>query len=97
MAASLGGWGRARRCQRCALRPGWWRGLYREALGKSPSRFPMPVWLFERLVGTDLTTMWRWLRAHEIALDTGPARALLPEVHTVASWLRARQAAGTAA
>ena len=42
-------------------------------------------------VGTDLTTMWRWLRTHEIALDTGPARAVHPEARTVTSWLRAQR------
>lgn len=67
------------------------RGLYRAAFDTAPRRFPMPVWLFERLVGTDLTTMWRWLRDHEIALDTVPARTILPGAHTVPSWLRAQR------
>jgi uncharacterized protein YbjT (DUF2867 family) len=64
------------------------RALYRRVLGKAPPRWPMPVWLFERFVGPDLTTMWRWLRTHEIDFDTEPTRALHPEAHTVESWLR---------
>ena len=72
------------------------RALYREATGKKAPRFPMPVWLFERIVGTDLTTMWRWLRTHEIDLDTAPAKAILPGALGVREWLgrgRAREAA----
>jgi uncharacterized protein YbjT (DUF2867 family) len=69
------------------------RAIYRDVLGKAPPRFPMPVWLFERFVGTDLTTMWRWLRTAEIELDTGPARAILPGALSVREWL-SRQAGG---
>jgi uncharacterized protein YbjT (DUF2867 family) len=64
------------------------RELYRQVIGARPRRFPMPVWLFERFVGPDLTTMWRWLATHEIDLDTGPARAIHPDAQTVTSWLR---------
>jgi hypothetical protein len=64
------------------------RVTYRDVMGRSPRSVPMPVWLFERVVGTDLTTMWRWLRDHEIDLDTGPTRAILPEAMTVEAWLR---------
>jgi uncharacterized protein YbjT (DUF2867 family) len=64
------------------------RALYRAERGRAPRRFPMPVWLFERFVGPDLTTMWSWLRTHEIDLDTGPTRALHPEALTVEAWLR---------
>lgn len=63
---------------------------HRHVTGRASRSFPMTVWLFERIVGTDLTAMWRWLRANEIDLDTGPARAILPEAATVESWLRAR-------
>jgi hypothetical protein len=52
----------------------------------------MPVRMFERFVGTDLTTMWRWLRANEIDLATAPTRAIHPGAMTVESWLRARKA-----
>jgi uncharacterized protein YbjT (DUF2867 family) len=64
------------------------RALHRQVLGKAPPRFPMPVWLFERIVGTDLPAMWRWLRTHAIALDTGPTRAIHPAAFTVEAWLR---------
>ncbi|HSL29355.1 MAG TPA: NmrA/HSCARG family protein, partial [Anaerolineales bacterium] len=38
------------------------REIYREVMGKYPSRFPMPIFLFEKFVGKDLANMWRWLR-----------------------------------
>ena len=63
------------------------RALYRDVTGKGTPKFPMPVWLFERVVGTDLTTMWRWLRTHEIDLDTGPAKAIRPGALSVREWL----------
>ena len=69
------------------------RALYREVVGKAPPRFPMPVWLFERFVGTDLTTMWRWLRTAEIDLDTAPAKEIHPGALGVREWLGRRAAA----
>ena len=67
--------------------------LYRTVMGRPPRRVPMPVWLFERIVGTDLTTMWRWLRTNKIDLDTGPTRGIYPEAMTVETWLRTQKAA----
>jgi uncharacterized protein YbjT (DUF2867 family) len=69
------------------------RALYRTVMGRPPRRVPMPVWLFERIVGTDLTTMWRWLRTNKIDLDTGPTREIYPEAMTVETWLRTQKAA----
>jgi len=66
------------------------RALYRDAAGKAPPRIPMPVWLFERFVGTDLTTMWRWLGNADIAWDTSTARAIHPDALTVREWLSRR-------
>lgn len=63
------------------------RKIWREVMGRDPRRLPMPLWLFERLVGTDETTMWRWLRANEIPLETEPTRKLLPGARTVREWL----------
>ena len=63
------------------------REIWTEARGRRPRGFPMPVWLFERFVGTDLTTMWRWLRTAEFELSTEPTRAILPEALTVRDWL----------
>jgi uncharacterized protein YbjT (DUF2867 family) len=68
------------------------RVIWREVMGRSPRRFPMPVWLFERFVGTDETTMWRWLRANEIDLDTAPTLAVHPEALTVREWLERKKA-----
>jgi hypothetical protein len=52
----------------------------------------MPTWLFERMVGTDLTTMWRWLNTARPQFDPGPTRELLPTAMTVEQWLRRRHA-----
>jgi uncharacterized protein YbjT (DUF2867 family) len=65
--------------------------IYRAVMGRPPRRIPMPVWLFERIVGPDLTTMWHWLRTHEIDLDTAPTRAIHPGAVTVDSWLRTQK------
>jgi homoserine kinase len=55
----------------------------------------MPVWLFERFVGTDLTTMWRWLATAQFDMSTEETRRILPEAHTVRDWLtHARMASG---
>src|SRR5919107_1899365 len=37
------------------------KAIWAEVMGRAPRRFAMPVWLFERFVSTDLTTMWRWV------------------------------------
>jgi uncharacterized protein YbjT (DUF2867 family) len=67
------------------------RAIWREVTGKPPRRFPMPIWLFERFAGTDETTMWRWLAANEVDLDTAPALAIHPEAVTVREWLVRKQ------
>jgi uncharacterized protein YbjT (DUF2867 family) len=64
------------------------RAIYHKVRGKKPSRFPMPVWMFQRFVGTDLTTMWQWLRTGEIDFDTKPTLAVHPEALSVEAWLR---------
>jgi len=64
------------------------RAIYRDVMGKNSSRFPMPMWLFQRFVGTDLTTMWQWLRTGEIDFDTQPTLAIHPEALSVEAWLR---------
>jgi len=63
------------------------RNVWGEVVGRAPRRFPMPVRLFERFVGTDETTMWRWLRSNEIDLDTQPTLELHPEALSVHAWL----------
>lgn len=63
------------------------RRTWREVVGRPPRHFPMPVWAFERFVGTDLTTMWRWLRTGHFDIDTAQTRAILPTAATVRQWL----------
>jgi uncharacterized protein YbjT (DUF2867 family) len=69
--------------------------IYREVMGRNPPRFPMPAWLFKRFgfVGQDLTTMWRWLGAETLTLDTGPTYAIYPGARTVRAWLGATRQA----
>jgi hypothetical protein len=64
------------------------RARYREVMGKNPPRFPMPVWMFKRFMGTDLISMWQWLGRETIDFDTAPTRALHPEALSIESWLR---------
>lgn len=64
------------------------RDIWRRITGRSPRSFPMPVWLFERFVGTDLTTMWKWLRTKDVPVDPAETRRLLPSAATVEEWLR---------
>jgi uncharacterized protein YbjT (DUF2867 family) len=65
--------------------------------GSKPRGLPMPTWLFKRVAGDDLTTMWTWLRTEEVPLDTGPTRAVHPGAKTMEQWLDGRTpAAGMA-
>ena len=70
------------------------REVWRDVAGRKPWGLPMPVWLFERFVGTDETTMWRWLREHEFDLSTEPTRAICPEALGVREWLRRKRSPG---
>jgi uncharacterized protein YbjT (DUF2867 family) len=63
------------------------REIWRRVMGRPPRRFPMPVWVFERMMGTDLTTMWRWLAAANVQFDTTVTREILPSARTVEQWL----------
>jgi uncharacterized protein YbjT (DUF2867 family) len=69
------------------------RAIYQKVMGKAPSRFPMPVWLFKRFVGDDLIKMWEWLRKNEIDLDTAPSHQIHPDVLSVEQWLEKQKAA----
>ena len=66
------------------------RAVWREVVGRPPRRFPMPVWMFERFVGPDLTTMWRWLRDGHFDIDPGVTHKIVPTVSTVREWLERR-------
>lgn len=69
------------------------RALWLEGTGRRPRGFPMPVRLFERFVGTDLTTMWRWLRTNQFDMSTQPTREILPDALTVRQWMERAAAA----
>jgi uncharacterized protein YbjT (DUF2867 family) len=63
------------------------RALWSETRGGGPRRIPIPVWMFERMAGKDLTTMWRWLRDGTVPLDPSPTREIVPGALTVRQWL----------
>jgi uncharacterized protein YbjT (DUF2867 family) len=66
------------------------RTIWRGVTGRSPRRFPMPVWLFERFVGPDLTRMWRWLATHDVEVDLTQTRTHHPGAVTVEQFVRRR-------
>jgi uncharacterized protein YbjT (DUF2867 family) len=63
------------------------RAIWREVTGRTPRGVPMPARLFERFVGSDLTTMWRWLRTGQFDITTETTREILPGALTVRDWL----------
>jgi uncharacterized protein YbjT (DUF2867 family) len=69
------------------------RSLYRDAVGRAPRAFPIPLWLFDRFTRKDLTIMWRWLKANQVDYDLAATTAVLPTVMTVPEWLRASRPA----
>jgi uncharacterized protein YbjT (DUF2867 family) len=69
------------------------RAIWREYAGRSPRGVALPSWLFERMAGKDLTTMWRWLRTGRFPLLTDQTRDILPGALTVRAWAE-RQAVG---
>lgn len=66
------------------------RTIWRELHGHSPRGVPIPVGLFERMAGSDLPTMWRWLCANDVELSTATTRQLLPGALTVREWVSHR-------
>lgn len=63
------------------------RAIWRDVVGRAPRRVPMPLRMFERFVGPDLPTMWRWLHDNAITEDVGPTYEIRPEAVTVREWL----------
>jgi uncharacterized protein YbjT (DUF2867 family) len=63
------------------------RAMWTERTGHKPRRFPMPVPLFERIVGPELTTMWRWLGREQFDKSTETTRQILPDALTIRQWL----------
>jgi uncharacterized protein YbjT (DUF2867 family) len=66
------------------------RATWRDVTGRDPRRFPMPVWVFEKFVGPDLTRMWRWLATHDVDTDPAQTRSLHPTALTVEEFVRRR-------
>jgi uncharacterized protein YbjT (DUF2867 family) len=67
------------------------REIWRAVTGRAPRRLPLPVPVFERFVGSDLPTMWRWLRSGKVDVDPAETRAIVPDALTVREWLLRRQ------
>jgi hypothetical protein len=66
------------------------RETWRRVTRRSPRRFPMPLWLFERFTGPDLTRMWRWLATHQVEVDVAATRTHHPSAATVEEFVRRR-------
>jgi uncharacterized protein YbjT (DUF2867 family) len=73
------------------------REIYREVFGRRPRRVPMPVWMFERVAGSDLTTMWRWWREAQPEAETATLREIHPGALTVREFFARRRATSSAA
>ena len=71
------------------------RQIWSDVHGRRPRRIPMPVGMFRRFVGSDLITMWHWLRTAQFDIDTAPTRSLLPTALTVREWLIQRHSSAT--
>ena len=63
------------------------RTMWQERTGRRPRGLPMPQKLFERFVGKDLTTMWRWLRTGQFDMSTQATLEVLPEARSIREWL----------
>ncbi len=68
------------------------RDIWREVRGRRPRGVALPTWLFERMAGTDLTTMWRWLGDNPLSPDTARTREILPSAVSVRDWAERRAA-----
>ncbi|MDQ3974751.1 MAG: NmrA family NAD(P)-binding protein [Actinomycetota bacterium] len=67
------------------------RAIWRDVTGRPPRSFPLPTRMFERFVGTDLTTMWRWLATADVDVDPAETRRILPTASDVRQWLTRQQ------
>lgn len=63
------------------------RDIFREVMGRDPSTFPMPVWLFDRFTRGDVTAIWRWVETGDFSTDTTTTRAIHPAVLNVREWM----------
>lgn len=67
------------------------REIFKEVTGKYPSRRPIPVWLFKRMAGPELVTMWGYIKeGKDIDWPSliPPTKELLPDVMDVETWVR---------
>jgi uncharacterized protein YbjT (DUF2867 family) len=71
--------------------------IWRDVMGSGPRRLPMPIWMFEKFVGNDLTTMWRWLHDHRFDTDLSRTHQILPTAATVREWLIRQRTTSTRA
>lgn len=63
------------------------RDIYRDVMGRDPSTFPMPVWLFDRFTRGDITAIWRWVETGDFSTDTTPTRGIHPAALDVQQWM----------
>jgi len=63
------------------------RQIWRRATGRVPRVLPMPVWMFDRVVGRDLTTMWRWLATMDVPVQPAEALRIVPGASSVEQWV----------
>jgi uncharacterized protein YbjT (DUF2867 family) len=71
------------------------QGIWRRVTGRNPRRLPMPLWLFQKVVGPDLVRMWRWLATHQVDVDPNETcrsrrRAVPSTAHPGARWVNSR-------
>ncbi|TVR19862.1 MAG: NmrA/HSCARG family protein [Anaerolineaceae bacterium] len=63
------------------------RAIYADVMGKKPSSFPFPLWIFERFMAKEVVVMWRWLRDVGYTVDVAQTRAVIPDVMDLRTWL----------
>jgi uncharacterized protein YbjT (DUF2867 family) len=75
------------------------RDLFLEITGKKPFRIPLPTGLMEKMAGSEMFVMWRWIGswvkeagADRIWQMVASSRDLVPDLLNVESWLRLKQA-----
>ncbi len=66
------------------------RQLFIAITGRAPRGFALPVWLFRRMVGSELVQMWTFIRERGGDLQLNPAllRSVHPAAFTVERWMR---------
>lgn len=66
--------------------------IFKRVTGKRPLAIPAPLWLIRRIVNADIVPMWQWMGRNPVTVDLAPARAILPEIMDMETWLRGRTA-----